>query len=73
MLEQGYIPTSSKPDARMYIEYAKALHQAFAVRLESMGDHEAPHAPGSTTHFSVVDRHGNMCSSNSNFTLDFWF
>jgi gamma-glutamyltranspeptidase/glutathione hydrolase len=62
MLEQGYKPTSLKPDSRMYIEYAKALHQAFAVRLESMGDHEAPHAPGSTTHFSVVDRHGNMCS-----------
>jgi gamma-glutamyltranspeptidase/glutathione hydrolase len=62
LLEQGYVPNSANPDANTYKQYAKALHQAFAVRLESMGDHEAPQAPGSTTHFSVVDKHGNMCS-----------
>jgi gamma-glutamyltranspeptidase/glutathione hydrolase len=27
-----------------------------------MGDHESSKAPGCTTHFSVVDRHGNMCA-----------
>jgi len=62
LLEQGYIPSSTKPDAQTYTQYAKALHEAFTARLESMGDHESPQAPGSTTHFSVVDRHGNMCS-----------
>ena len=62
LLEQEYVPSSTKPDAKTYTHYAKALHEAFAARLESMGDHESPQAPGSTTHFSVVDRHGNMCS-----------
>lgn len=62
LLEQEYQPSTSKPDAKTYVEYARALREAFAVRLESMGDHESPQAPGSTTHFSVVDRHGNMCS-----------
>ena len=62
LLEQEYIPLDAKPDSQTYTHYAKALHEAFAARLESMGDHEAPQAPGSTTHFSVVDRHGNMCS-----------
>ena len=45
-----------------YRSIAAALRDAFAVRLSEMGDHEAPRAPGSTTHFSVVDRHGNICS-----------
>ena len=27
-----------------------------------MGDHESAAAPGCTTHFSVVDRHGNLCA-----------
>jgi gamma-glutamyltranspeptidase/glutathione hydrolase len=27
-----------------------------------MGDHESPQSPGCTTHFSVVDRHGNLCA-----------
>ena len=62
LLAQSYSPTGAKPDAQTYVHYAKALHQAFAARLEQMGDHESPQAPGSTTHFSVVDRHGNMCS-----------
>jgi gamma-glutamyltranspeptidase/glutathione hydrolase len=62
LLEQGHSPKGAKPDAQTYVEYATALRQAFTARLESMGDHESPQAPGSTTHFSVVDRHGNMCS-----------
>ena len=40
--------------------FADALKAAYAERLATMGDHEHPGAPGSTTHFSVVDRHGNM-------------
>ena len=40
----------------------RALEAAFKLRFENMGDHESPKAPGCTTHFSIVDRHGNMCS-----------
>ena len=39
---------------------ATALSGAYADRLVKMGDHESPAAPGCTTHFSIVDRHGNM-------------
>lgn len=39
---------------------ATALSDAYADRLVQMGDHESPVAPGSTTHFSIVDRDGNM-------------
>jgi len=45
-----------------YQAMAAALRDAFSVRLAQMGDHESGKAPGSTTHFSVVDRHGNICS-----------
>ncbi|RFC64166.1 gamma-glutamyltransferase [Fulvimarina endophytica] len=39
---------------------ADALSAAYETRLSTMGDHESPKAPGSTSHFSVVDKHGNM-------------
>lgn len=52
--------TLDDPEAAMPA-YAGALHAAYRVRLGSMGhDGESPVAPGSTTHFSIVDRDGNM-------------
>ncbi|WP_338050988.1 MULTISPECIES: gamma-glutamyltransferase [Ramlibacter] len=47
-------------DARAYQAMARTLAAAFQTRLTAMGDHESPKAPPCTTHFSVVDRHGNM-------------
>ncbi|MCX7560410.1 gamma-glutamyltransferase [Sulfitobacter sp. F26204] len=50
---------SNKPEA--FAAYAAGLDSAYAARLGTMGDDgESPAAPGSTTHFSVVDRDGNM-------------
>jgi gamma-glutamyltranspeptidase/glutathione hydrolase len=43
-----------KPD---YVDYARALDAAWAERFQTMGDKE-----GCTTHFSVVDRAGNLCA-----------
>ena len=40
-----------------YIDYACALDSAWKERLQTMGDKE-----GCTTHFSVVDRAGNLCA-----------
>jgi gamma-glutamyltranspeptidase/glutathione hydrolase len=51
-----------QPDRERYVSIAKALSQAFEERLMHMGDHESAKAPGCTTHFSVVDREGNICS-----------
>jgi gamma-glutamyltranspeptidase/glutathione hydrolase len=50
------------PDPRAYRAMARAIDQAFRTRLADMGDQESPKAPGCTTHFSVVDRHGNLCA-----------
>ncbi|MBB3995392.1 gamma-glutamyltranspeptidase/glutathione hydrolase [Sulfitobacter undariae] len=52
---------SDKPSA--FAAYADALNAAYAARLGTMGDDgESPEAPGCTTHFSVVDKDGNMVS-----------
>ena len=69
-LETELAPARGTPGPASYIAYARALDQAFNTRLAGMGDGlgdaaglaEAAHAPSCTTHFSIVDRHGNMCS-----------
>ncbi|ASM74979.1 MULTISPECIES: gamma-glutamyltransferase [Roseobacteraceae] len=43
-----------------YVARTEGLRAAYAHRLQNMGDHESPQAPGCTTHFSIVDRAGNM-------------
>lgn len=48
------------PHADAFIAYADALRQAYAERLASMGETADRRAPSTTTHFSVIDRHGNM-------------
>ncbi len=56
-------PLSGAPDAQAFAAYADALTAAYAARLAGMGDDgESPKAPGCTTHFSIVDRDGNMVS-----------
>ncbi|MBV8031542.1 MAG: gamma-glutamyltransferase [Betaproteobacteria bacterium] len=43
-----------------YSDYAKALDLAWRERLAASGDRDESSA--CTTHFSVVDRHGNLCA-----------
>ncbi len=62
MLATTLDPQRGTPGPASYVAYARALDAGFRSRLEAMGDTEAPHAPGCTTHFSVVDRDGNLCS-----------
>jgi gamma-glutamyltranspeptidase/glutathione hydrolase len=49
-----------EPDAQAYAAYARALQDAYAARLHSMGDVDGGRAPACTTHFCVVDARGNM-------------
>ena len=51
---------TSSDDGEQRVSMANALTEANRDRFARMGDHESPTAPGSTTHFSIVDRHGNM-------------
>jgi gamma-glutamyltranspeptidase/glutathione hydrolase len=60
-LEQQLSP-GPVPDQHAYIAYAKCLQEAYAYRLARMGDVDGGRAPGCTSHFCVVDRHGNMAA-----------
>ncbi|WP_291869095.1 gamma-glutamyltransferase [Bradyrhizobium sp.] len=69
LLQQQLQPGRGGPDASAYMEYALALQSAYRERLQDMGDADgrralgAEHlAPACTTHFSVVDRAGNMAA-----------
>jgi gamma-glutamyltranspeptidase / glutathione hydrolase len=48
------------PDAGWYVALARALKGAYAHRLASLGDSEAPVADSCTTHITVCDAHGSM-------------
>ncbi len=58
-LESSLQP-GSVPDADAYIAYAKAMLEAYEIRLSSLGDADETRAPSCTTHISVTDKDGNM-------------
>jgi gamma-glutamyltranspeptidase/glutathione hydrolase len=69
VLQKDLQPQQDGPDANAYAAYAQALQSAYRERLHGMGDADgrrslgAEHvAPACTTHFSVVDRDGNMAA-----------
>ncbi|MGB8397299.1 gamma-glutamyltransferase family protein [Bradyrhizobium sp.] len=69
LLQQDLQPARSGPDAAAYAAYAMALQAAYRERLKDMGDADGRRAlgaealaPACTTHFSVVDRDGNMAA-----------
>ncbi|MEQ8429795.1 MAG: gamma-glutamyltransferase [Roseovarius sp.] len=63
VMEQLSDQDLSTPE-RAFPAYASALDRAYADRLGKMGDTgEVPEAPGCTTHFSIVDRAGNMVAN----------
>jgi gamma-glutamyltranspeptidase/glutathione hydrolase len=69
LLQKDLQPANSAPDASAYTAYAQALQSAYRERLQDMGDADgrralgAEHlAPSCTTHFSAVDRDGNMAA-----------
>jgi gamma-glutamyltranspeptidase/glutathione hydrolase len=45
------------PERPRYVDYARALDEVWRARLNEAGDKDS-----CTTHFSVVDRHGNLCA-----------
>lgn len=55
-------PDGTAPDGARYTAYAEVLDEAYRTRLGHAGDRESPDAPSCTTHFSVVDRRGNLCA-----------
>ncbi|WEX09139.1 gamma-glutamyltransferase [Chelativorans sp. AA-79] len=60
LMENGFSP-GGEPDAKSYSVLADSLTKAYRRRFANAGDTAHPaNAPTSTTHFSVVDRHGNM-------------
>ena len=49
-----------RPNADAFVSYARALREAYTERLEKMGETAGAAEPSCTTHFNVIDRHGNM-------------
>ncbi len=69
LLQQSLQQARNGPDAAAYAAYALALQTAYRERLKDMGDADGRRAlgaealaPACTTHFSVVDRDGNMAA-----------
>ena len=64
ILMETLTPAPGPPGPDSYVAYARALDAAFKSRFDEMGDAgaEPPDAPSCTTHFSVVDREGNLCA-----------
>lgn len=62
-LSESPLSGAGTPDADAFLAYASALDRAYAWRLSNLGDVEGGRSgPTCTTHFCVVDRHGNMCA-----------
>jgi gamma-glutamyltranspeptidase / glutathione hydrolase len=69
LLQQNLQPARGGPGAAAYTAYASALQSAYRERWQGMGDADGRRAlgadalaPACTTHFSVVDRDGNMAA-----------
>ena len=68
-LLQKDLRPGGEPDASTYMAYAHAVQAAYRERLKGMGDADGKRALGSealapscTTHFSIVDREGNIAA-----------
>jgi gamma-glutamyltranspeptidase/glutathione hydrolase len=69
LLQDDLRPAGDNPDAASYVAYARCLQAAYGERLQGMGDADGRRAlgaeqlaPACTTHFSIVDRDGNMAA-----------
>ena len=78
LLQQDLQPARSGPDASAYMAYALALQAAYRERLKDMGDADGRRAlgaealaPACTTHFSAVDRDGNMAAVTQTLLSNF--
>ncbi|CCE04736.1 putative gamma-glutamyltranspeptidase [Bradyrhizobium sp. STM 3843] len=69
LLQANLQPSRGAPDPAAYLAYVEALQAAYRERLNGMGDADGRRAlgaeylaPACTTHYSVVDRDGNMAA-----------
>ena len=53
---------NSHPDAETYVTYAQTLLDAYAYRLEHLGDGPERRNKGATSHLCVADSHGTVVS-----------
>jgi gamma-glutamyltranspeptidase/glutathione hydrolase len=52
--------SKGKPGADAFVAYAQTLREAYAERLDNMGEASDEKSPGCTSHFNVIDGEGNM-------------
>jgi gamma-glutamyltranspeptidase / glutathione hydrolase len=77
-LLQSSLHAAGAPDAAAYLAYVEALQAAYRERLNGMGDADGHRslgaqylAPACTTHYSVVDRDGNMAAVTQTLLSNF--
>jgi gamma-glutamyltranspeptidase/glutathione hydrolase len=77
LMQQDFRPGRA-PDAAAYSKYAETIQAAYRERLKGMGDAEGRRAlgaeylaPACTTHYSVVDRRGNMAAVTQTLLSNF--
>ncbi len=78
LLQASLQPSQELPGADAYLAYADALQAAYRERLKGMGDADGRRslgaeylAPACTTHYSVVDRDGNMAAVTQTLLSNF--
>jgi len=78
LLQADLQPSGGAPGADAYLAYAEALQAAYRERLKGMGDADGRRAlgaeylaPACTTHYSVVDRDGNMAAVTQTLLSNF--
>jgi len=78
LLQARLQPSQGAPGEDAYLAYAEALQAAYHERLKGMGDADGRRAlgaeylaPACTTHYSVVDRDGNMAAVTQTLLSNF--
>jgi gamma-glutamyltranspeptidase/glutathione hydrolase len=59
---EGRWSAGERPDASAYLAYAESMTEAYAERFATLGDSDKAAAESCTTHFTVIDRKGNICA-----------
>ncbi|HVH78840.1 MAG TPA: gamma-glutamyltransferase, partial [Stellaceae bacterium] len=60
-----------RPDANYFEAVVEALQQAYAARLEGLGDTEPPAEESCTTHITAVDREGGIAALTTTLLSSF--
>ena len=68
---RGSVNALDHPDSQVYVNYTQTLLDAYAYRLEHLGDGKEKGARGATSHLCVADKDGNLVSQTQTIMSTF--